>query len=239
MNKNPISFIAKNLYKYKDNLQKTIYTGLDTICAFSGERITEGIKKKDFISTTFTDYSYLKYESDYVGLDMALCMEYVIPNEKGVNISLRFKSFYCDENEMRFLKRDELENLVFNIPSIPFILCVSFGFKKHISFKSQVQLSNSVFTVFTDKGSTLIDLEAIKPLYRVMKNWYTIVKGKETSSQQPTYFTKDEIMFGTKNYNRIADYNGDFFTESKIIEPYRGTFLLEFLCHILNKRESK
>ncbi len=232
---NVIEFIAKNLYEYSENLTKKVYD-VDSICSFSGQRITKGILRKDFISSTFTDYQYLKYDSDYVGLDIALCMEYVIPNGKGKLISLRFKSFYVSEDSIRFLNREDLEGLIFNIPNDKFVLCVSFGFKKHISFKSEINYNRNIFNVYTDKGVCQIDVFQIKELYSILKNWYTVIDGKEDTSQQVTYFTKDDILYGCGNLSRIMNYTGNYYYESEYISRYRNTFLLEFLVHILNKR---
>ena len=233
---NNIKFIANQLQKYKNNLPKKVYKNIDSVCAFTGEKIKEGILKKDFISSTFTDFEYIKYPSDYVGLDIALCMDYIIPNENNKLISLRFKSFYCSDKEIKFLKREDLEDLVFNIPNFPFILCVSFGFKKHISYKSKINYSTNKFIINTDKGILDIDLYKIKELYGIIKEWYTILKGKENTTQQPTYFTKDDILYGCKNYNKIQGYGDSYFIENSYIEQYRNTFLLQFLVHILNKK---
>jgi hypothetical protein len=231
---NSIQFIANQMKRFENNLDRKIQD-VNTICAFTGLPITKGILKKDFISSTFTDFEYLKYQSDYVGLDIALCMDYIIPNENNKLISLRFKSFYVSEYEIRFLKREDLESLVFNIQNRPFILCISFGFKKHISFKSQVQLSDKSFTLFTDKGSCKIDIESIQELYKIIQKWYTVIESKKNTSQQPTSFTKDDIIHGCRNYTKISEYQGDYFKENDIIEKYRGTFLIELLAHILNK----
>ena len=234
---NSVNFIAMQLKeKYLQNLKPIIHQGINEICAFTGEKITEGIKKKDLISTTFTDFEYIKFKSEWVSIDIALCMEYVIPNEKGTLISLRFKSFYVSEKGIRFLNRDNLEDLIFNIPDSPFIIAVSFGFKKHISFKSKINFSTNKFIVSTDKGLVEIDRSKIDELYQIMKKWYTIVEGKEGTSQEPTYFTKDDIMHGCSNYMKIEQYGDTYFIENDYISKFRNTFLLEFLCHILNKR---
>lgn len=234
---NSINFISKHLKeKYLSNLKLEVHKDINEICAFTGDKISEGIKKKDFISSTFTDFEYLKFNSEWVSLDIALCMEYIIPNDKGTLISLRFKSFYVSEKELRFLNRDDLEELIFNIPDSPFIIAVSFGFKKHISFKSKINFSKDKFIVSTDKGLVEIDKNKIDELYQIMKKWYTIVEGKEETSQQPTYFTKDDILNGCSNYMKIEQYGNKYFIENDYIQKFRNTFLLEFLCHILNKR---
>lgn len=47
---------------------------VDTICAFTCQKISKGVKLHDLVSDNFTDWEYIKVESGYVGLDMAKCI---------------------------------------------------------------------------------------------------------------------------------------------------------------------
>lgn len=250
---NVINFIGTHLRGYKNNLTIKIHNNLNTICAFSGQKITEGILLKDAIGDNFTDFEYLKFNSEYSCLDFLLCTMSVIPQseenkrkneEKGIHKkvlnSLRNYSFICTENNLTFLKREDVLDTILNIPSIPFVLCVSYSFKKHISFKSQIQYSAKNFTVYTDKGKVNINIEDIKLLLPIIQNWYSILPDKINTSTQPTFFSKEDILNGTNNLKKIEVYGIEkYYNENSIIQKYRNTMFLDLLVHILNKKGYK
>lgn len=252
-------FIGKQLRKeYLNNLPVKIHQNIDTICSFTGKKITEGVLKKDLIKDVFTDHEYIKYKSDYCSVETALCLQRIIPqseknkalklekkkaqgkdisNIKDEFTSLRNYHFLCTEDDLTLLKRENIKDILFNLPNKPFILAVTFGFKKHTTFKSIINYSNKDFIITTDKGKIKANIDKIKDIYQILQNWYTIIKGKEKTSQQQTYFSKDDILYGCNNYKKIEDYGEKYFIENQIISNYRNSLFLEFLAYILNKRE--
>lgn len=79
---NAINFIAKHL----DPVWVTDPVhNVDTVCAFTGQPIKQGVRKKDAIGSLFTDHAYLRYPSDYISIDAYLCIKSVIETEKGAN----------------------------------------------------------------------------------------------------------------------------------------------------------
>jgi hypothetical protein len=248
---NSIQFIGTHLRGYKDSLQVKIYNDLNAICAFTGQKINQGFLLKDAIGDNFTDFEYLKFKSEYTCLDFLLCTMSVIPQSeenkqknlaKGINKtvlnSLRNYSFLCTEKELIFLKREDVLQTILNIQNIPFIIGVSYSFKKHISFKTQIQYSNKDFIVFTDKGKVNIKIQDILILLPIIQAWYTVQPDKINTSTKPTFFSKEDILNGTNNLKKIEDYGLEkYYQENKIIEKYRKTMFLDLLVHILNKKE--
>lgn len=226
--------IAKHLDR--SLIENIIETGIDSICMFTGRHINEGVHRKNIISDRFNDHEYLRYPSDYLSVDAALCIAPVIKGEKGYN-SLRNYSFLATENEFRILQRGEIMDVLLCPPQPPFVIAVTFSNKKHTAFKTIPALDRGRFIVTTDKGQVMINHDLISELVPVIQKWYTVVAGKEDSSMLPTYFTKDEILFGSSNFKRILEYGEEqYFSENAIIDRYRCSLLLTLIVHVLNKK---
>lgn len=211
---------------------------VDTVCAFTGERITEGIKKKDAIGTNFTDFAYIKHESDYVSLDFVLCTKDIfmkVREEDGLKLfsGLRNFSFIATETELRFLKREEILQALLSINETPFVVCVTEGGKKHLTFKSSVNQDVNTFVITTDFGDILFSQSQVANILPVIQKWYSIMpKGK----QEATWFNKEEIFTGQPKMSKIVDYGIDTYTEEyNALLPYFNSPLMQLLTFILNK----
>lgn len=66
-----MKLIAKHLSR--NNLKYATWE-VDTICAFTGERIKEGVLVSELVSDVFTNWAYVKYPSEYASVDAALCI---------------------------------------------------------------------------------------------------------------------------------------------------------------------
>jgi hypothetical protein len=219
------------------NLKVPVYKDIDTVCAFSGERITEGVKLKDLIKKTFTDYEMLRYQSDYAGVDIALMMEEVIPGEKKMN-SLRNYSFYADNNQLKLLKRSEILELLFNIPLEPFQIGITYNNKKHIAYRAPVNGSRmDNYDIITDEGIVRFERKTAWEIWGTAREMYTIIPEKKDTKQQPTYFTKANIL-GEKqpDYNQVKRYGlKHYFILEQMLDQYRGKALFKLIIHLLNK----
>jgi len=230
MNKNYFDIISKHLDLSKlENIKD-----INTICLFTGKPIKKGIHKKYVIKSTFTDLEYLKYNSDYVSVDVAATMSNIIPSKTRPS-SLRNFSFLANDNEIKLLARNEMLNYLIEPLYPPFFFCLSFNNKKHLAFKSSVNFSKTNYKITTDIGDCIIDVHEVKKILPVIQKWYTVVPEKATTKAKPTYFTKEEILKGCKNINRIEKYKGDYFAENAYIESYRNTLFLKILVHCLIK----
>jgi len=191
--------------------------------------------KKELISKTFTDFELIKYKSDYVSVDIALLLSNVIKSEKGTYTSLRNYSFYANETGFKTLSRIEILDLLLNIEDDKFQICVTFNNKKHIAYKAKIQINKSLFTVTTDLGDCIFDVEKTKEILPILQSWYKILP-ENKSKQEPTFFTKNEILGTIPNTKKIQLYGvKKYFSETQILDKYRDTLYFKLLVHILNK----
>lgn len=208
------------------------------ICKMCGKHLVQGVKQKDVIKkATFNDYQYLTRKSNFMCIECsALIGDIQFPCDDKKR-RLRSFSFIAELGSIKILKRDRLLEYIIDPPEPPFVFCITYSNKKHIAFKSQIQFDKKAYTVFTDKGAVLIDLKVIKELLVILSAWYTVLPGKEDTKQQPTWFTKGEILKSGKNYKNIIAYGlQKYQQENCIIEPYRNTALLTLLAFALNKK---
>ncbi len=226
---NSIDFIGKHLDR--NNLKLQIHE-VDTVCSFTGLPIKEGVSNSDLIKKTFTDHAYVKYASGYSSINAALCIDAVLPSEKGFN-SLRSYSYLVTDKKLSLLKREDIENILLNPPKEPFILVATYSNKKHTAYKTKVNYSNKKYQVTTDLGNLIANTSEVKKIHKIIKKWYTV--NKDTKAQ-PTHFTKSEILNGCDNTKRIEAYGIDkYFRENEIIQQHRDTAFLKLLTHALNK----
>lgn len=214
----------------------------DTVCAFTGKPITRGVPLKTLIKKTFTDYEYLRFASKYASVEAALCMSEVLSSSKeGVFNALRVYSFIVTESELRLLKRDEIATLITNPLPTPFVLCVTFSNKKHISFKAEVNYDSHNFSVETDKGRVQIEIGEFLSVYEIAQRWYTIIPALADKAQPPTWFTKSEIAGETEpdTYRMLAyakEFGLDAFkVEYDALRRYKNTIFVELLTFLLCK----
>lgn len=224
-----INLIAKHLNR--DNLKLKVYE-VETVCSFTGHPIREGVKNSDLIKKTFTDFEYIRYQSGYSSVDAALCIESVIPGKTRMN-ALRNYSYLATERELIFLDRSEILPVLLFPPAGPYVLCCTYSNKKHTAYKAVVCYDQ--LTVTTDIGSVQVDYDVVAAVLPIMQRWYTVLPGKEGTSQEQTYFTKKEIETGSAGANKIRQYGTQFFTENAALDQYRNTGLFRLLVHVLNK----
>ncbi len=216
-----------------------IEKNLSTRCIFTGERITEGVHKKNVISDRFNDHEFLRYPSDYVSVDAALCVLPSVKTEKGYN-SLRNYSYLATDHELRILQRDQILAILRDPPEPPFRIAVTFSNKKHTSFKTIEALDRSRFLLTTDRGNVVIDINTVTEILPVVENWYTILPSKKkiVHYNQPG-LQKMKFLHGSTNYKKIIEYGEcRYFKENFIIDKYRSTLFLTLIVHVLNKKQS-
>ncbi|MEM1123489.1 MAG: hypothetical protein AAGJ18_23830, partial [Bacteroidota bacterium] len=188
----PINFIAQHLDQ--SNLKLEVVP-VDTICAFTGETITEGVPNKKLIKKTFTDQAYLKYPSDYSSVAAAMCIESVISGNKGLN-ALRNYSYYVTDQVLTLLKREAILPTIQKLKNKPFVLVVTYANKKHTAYKTTLNTSKDNFIITTDIGDIATNLQEINQIIPILQQMYAIVPDKKHTAQQPTFFAKKEIYSG-------------------------------------------
>lgn len=204
-----------------------------------GLGITQGVHQKNIIKkATFNDYQYLKYDSDFLCQPCAALISDIrfADDVKDQKRRLRSFSFLATENGFKVLKREDIWETIFTPPAGPFVFCVTYSNKKHIAFKTRIQCDSQNYVVYTDKGEVLLELAKITELARIISCWYKILPGKQNIKQQPTFFTKSEILHGGYNFRNISEYGIERYNiENRFLEKYRNTTLLTLLVFALNK----
>jgi len=222
-----IEFIAKHI-PFNVEVEQC-----DAVCAFTGKKLSEGVRLKKIVSGNFTDLEYIKYNSQYASADVYKVIGQTIKSEKGYN-SLRNYSYYVDNNNLILLKKEQVWDLLINTPEPPFVLAYTFSNKKHTSFKSKFTLNKDRINIITDTfGLITLERKVIEELCPIVQNWYSADK----SMKEPnTFFVKDEILFGTDNATKIKLYGVDkFYKENAILEKYRNTNILKLITRLVNR----
>lgn len=193
----------------------------------------QGLPISGVLSDGFMDTQYLS-DTGYLCVFCAACIGKGQPQTEWI----RTTSFLATPTNLLRLKREDLWKHIFNPPDEPFIFGITYAHKKHISFKSSINLPyQSPYKIQTENMTIEIDLPKIDKLCIAIQNWYSICKN---TGQLPTWFTKDEIMQGCKNYKKIEQYGTNkYLKENEIIKPYRRTGLLQLLCYALNKTQER
>lgn len=228
-----MNLIAKHLDR--TNLKYPIHQ-VSTQCAFTGKEINEAIKLDDLVSDVFTDWEHVKYPTEWVSIEAALCIGDVLPG-KTRNNALRNYSYFACETGLKLLSRESILELLLNIPEVPFVIAVSFNNKKHTSYKTVENTDVNRFKVTTDIwGNVAFDRYTVNRVLPIMQRWYCVIPEKAGTAAQPTYFTKDEIRTGIAPYFKQVSYGlGRFEEENTALLPYRDTHLFNLLIHLLNK----
>jgi CRISPR type IV-associated protein Csf1 len=229
-----MNLISKHLDR--NNLKLKVYQ-VDSICAFSGVKITEGVLMKDLIKKTFTDQELIKYTSDYASIETALLIEEVIKSEKGFN-SMRNYSFYADESKLDLLKRENILELLLSIPKTPFQIGVTYSNKKHLAYKAPINFSTENYQVITDLGIVNFERQKAIQIVEIAQKWYSVIPEKKETAALPTFFTKDQIKgVSIPNHKQIEAYGlQKYFKETHELETFRGTTLINLIIHCLNKK---
>jgi len=155
-----MNLIAKHLDR---SLLTCKIHNINSICAWSGQPITEGVKYSDIIGDSFTEIEIFRHKSQWLSVDFALLTQPVIKGEKQLN-ALRNYSFLATENHFKLLNRDSILDLFLNIPETPFQIGVTYSNKKHIAYKTPVNFNQSRFLVSTDAG--IVDFDMDKDLFK-------------------------------------------------------------------------
>lgn len=212
----PVDFIAKHFSKTEAPVEQC-----NTICAFTGKKIDEGIRKKKVIKANFTDHQFLRYSSNYISKEAYLCMSRIDYNSNS-KFELRKYSFLATQDALRILQRADIIPILLDPPDPPFVLSFTASNKKHRSFKSEIATSRTDFPVSLDALNCYVKPGVLRDIIRIMQEWYAILPGKENTEQQPTYFNQNDLRYGNANARKIERYGiNKYFKENQVLERYR------------------
>lgn len=197
------------------SVQKGDITGKCKVC---GSGTTSGFKAKDYIKESrFTNNDCLKeIDSDVICENCAACLK---------DDSLRRSSFICSESGLVYLKKNDIENYLFDLDKYvkgEFVVCITKSFKKHNSFRARVNLNPHVFYIREEDDEYIFDSYVLKDIYKAINRLYL-------------YFAKEDIQTAHYDTKQIIKYGKEqFFIDETIIKPFRGSKQFELLLHMLN-----
>lgn len=208
---NTTELISKNVSLEIKNIEKQ-----DTKCCLCGKEVTICVKNKKILSENFTNYEYMRFKSDYMCINCAKCIK---------DDRLRKNNFIADKEKIILFKQNELEKYVFELDkytTIPFVFAITRSFKKHNSFKCNLNYDYKHFYIQEEDKKYLFNVETMKKLYKILDNAYL-------------QFTKDEMLTGNYKFINIDKYGKDRFIKlENILSQHRGTHQFNLLIYMLN-----
>jgi len=194
------------------------------ICGFCGKEIKEGILKEDFIKQNFTDFEYIKYKSNIFCKECYISMANCI-DRNGKKSCLRNYSFIADDKQLILLTKEKMKYYLFEYKfNKPFIFCITFNGKKHLSFKSKVNYDINSFIITTDLGNVFFIRNRYIEIYKIIEEWFKI-------------FNKKEILTIPK-FSNIEKYGvRKYFEENERIKLIKDTLIFKILVFSLFKED--
>lgn len=186
-------------------------------CFICGNEITKGIQVKKVISSNFTNFDICK------NINGKNCCQDCATTIK--NADLRKNSFIADKDHLYSLKKNDIENYIFNLDKYvkgEFVVGITTSFKKHNSFRCRVNLDTSRFFIRQEDREYLFNVEEMKYLYDKLNEAYL-------------QFSKDEILSGNYSTIAIEQFGLEKFIEfENVFKKYRKSYQFELLVYILN-----
>jgi len=157
-------------------------------CMMCGKEIKEGVRYKKVVSGNFTDYDvFANIQGTHICKECATCVK---------TRELRINNIIADKDNLYLLKKNDLEEYLFNIDkyvSGDFVIGITKSFKKHNSYRCKVNNNTNVFIIREEDKEYVFDRANMKVLYDIIWDMYM-------------YFQKDEILTGQYSIARIEEY---------------------------------
>lgn len=189
-------------------------------CLVCGKPISKGTTYKKIVSSNFTDWDICKNKS---GTHICKECSTVIKTKE-----LRTNNFLATKDNLYLLKKNDLEEYLFNIDkyvSGDFVIGITRSFKKHNSYRCKVNNNTNVFIIREEDKEYVFDRANMKVLYDIIWDMYL-------------YFTKDEIQTGQYQISKIQEYGLKRFKKhEEIIKRHRNTHQFDLLLYILNSEK--
>lgn len=190
----------------------------DGICAVCGKQIRNGVPIKKVVSNAFMDWNTL---ADMTASHVCAACTWCIKEPK-----MRRSQYIATENDLIFFKRDDIEKYLFYPPDTSFVLFVTASYKKHGSFRAQVNDSPKLFYIQFEDRQILFSPDKYRKLFGLMKRMYT------------TFNKMQEIGKGNYIHKRVFEYGLEKWRKDEgILKRYRGSQVFELLLYALNKPE--
>lgn len=199
---------------------------IEGTCCLCQER--GALVKTDFIHDTFTNRDYLRNDSPAICQGCAFCLQ----NQ------FRRTSYLVTDSRFIALKRETISFFLFQENPLPNAWYITTSFKKHGFFKTKINHSNDrLYVQFEEIGIWFCPSE-MKPIFDIIRLFYSIPKDEEEKAMPKSFFTKDEILYGNYSMNRLNNFGIEEWEElDEKIRGYRGAPCLELLTHCVSQEK--
>lgn len=197
--------------------------GLENIscnCLICGKPIKQGLKAKKILSANFTNWGECKDKSSQY-----ICKECtaVIKTRE-----IRVNSFIADKNNLYLLKKNDIENYLFNLKKYitdEFVVGITQSFKKHNSFRCKVNSNPRRFYIRQEDREYIFDVNKLKKIYEYLNDAYL-------------QFSKDELLTGNYKMISVEQFGLEKFAiYEDIFRQYRGSAQFDLLVYIMNSEK--
>ena len=166
---------------------------------------------------SFTDWDICKNkEGTHSCIECATCIK---------TRDLRTNNLVADKNKIYLLKKNDLEEVIFNLDNYingEFVIGITRSFKKHNSFRCTVNTDTNIFYVREEDKEYIFDTNITKPLYKQLNEAYL-------------YFSKDELLTGQYNIHSIMEFGlNEFSRYEEVFKQHRGTHYFDLLIYLMN-----
>ena len=193
---------------------------IDTNCLICGKHSKEGAKAKKVLSSNFTNWGDCKdRSSQYICKE---CAGTIKAREVRVN------SFVADANNLYLLKKNDIENYLFNLGKYvtsEFIVGITQSFKKHNSFRCKVNSNPRRFFIREEDREYIFDTNELKRVYEYLNDAYL-------------QFSKDELQTGNYKMISIEQFGLEKFAiYEDLFKQYRGSAQFDLLIYMMNSEK--
>lgn len=204
-------------------LQEPSVEGLEDIncnCMICGKYIERGIGYKKVISGNFTNWGDCKDRtSQYICRE---CATSIKAREVRVN------SFIADTNNLYLLKKNDIENYLFDMDKYvdgEFVVGITQSFKKHNSFRCKVNSNPKRFYIREEDREYVFDAAKLKRVYEHLNETYL-------------QFSKEELRTGNYKIISIEQFGLEKFAEYEdLFKQYRGSPQFDLMIYMMNSEK--
>mgnify|MGYP001612724581 FL=1 len=209
------------------------YIWMGRQCCFCGEvrnsRHDIIYRRDDVLSSAFNNWDCLQNAgSEWICNACAWCF----------CKHLRCSSLIVTENEIGKIKREDVAATLFSPPKPPFVLMITYSFKKHNAIRARISLSQKNYHIRIEDKECWFDVDVWKPVFENMQTLYSVMDSEKEKKEPKTWFTKKEILTGAYQINRVMSFGREkLFEIDAKLKQYRGQVAYELLVYALNVKK--
>lgn len=166
-----------------------VHTG-DFVCGVCGHPTAEGCRKKDVVSSSFTDHAYV---GDMICPDCTRLF------------SLYFYSYIVERGEIKLFNVREARDVILREHLTPFKLIVTVSGKKHLFYRCPENLSDGRFAVQLENETIYTTHDRQRELFDFVECLMTLGAAKTAMGEGKLPYSLLTQDFGTDAMQRLHD----------------------------------